>query len=136
MAVDGAFWRRAGRLHPRHGTPAFALWLQAGWAAILILFGGFDELLRAVSVAMIATASLAVIAAQVLRRRGPAPFASPRWLAWLPVAFVLASVVAIAQQLVEAWSDPVGTPMPLVGLAVIAAAWLSHSLLRRFAQRP
>ena len=133
MAVDGAFWRRASQLHSRHRTPVFALWLQAGWAAILILSGGFDELLRAVSVAMIATASLTVIACHVLRRRSatPAPFTPPRSLAWLPALFVLASVVAIAQQLIEALSGQPGALVPLLGLAVIAAAWLGHRWLGR-----
>lgn len=133
MAADGAFWRRARHLHPRHGTPTFALWLQAGWTILLILSGGFDELLRAVSVAMIATASLAVIAGRVLRRRGgePAPFSPPAALSWLPALFVLASVIAIGQQIVEAWADPAGTAVPLIGLAVIVAAWLGHSWRRR-----
>ncbi len=136
MAADGAFWRRASRLHPRHGTPAFALWVQALWASVLIVSGGFDELLRAVSVAMLATASLAVIALWVLRRgQAPAaPFQVPRSLGWLPVLFVLASAVAIVQQLVDALSGEPGARLPLIGLVIIGGAWLGHRLMKRRTQ--
>ncbi len=136
MAGDGAFWSRARRLHPRYRTPAFALWLLAIWACVLIVSGGFDELLRAVSVAMIATASLAVIALWVLRRRGgrPAPFQVPLWLSWLPLAFLGASAVAMIQQVRDAISGVPGAGMPLIGLAVMIGAWGVHRVARRLAQ--
>ncbi len=132
MAADGAFWGKAAALHPRYRTPAFALWLQAFWACILILSGRFDELLRAVSVAMLATASLAVIALWVLRRGGApaAPFRIPKALSWLPLLFVAASAVAIVQQMGDALSGQPGASVPLIGLVVIGGAWLGHRLTR------
>ena len=36
MAADGLFFRRAGTLN-RHRVPAWALWIQAFWAAVLVL---------------------------------------------------------------------------------------------------
>ena len=36
IAVDGLFFRRAARLHPRFGVPGFAIVLQSTWAAVLL----------------------------------------------------------------------------------------------------
>jgi APA family basic amino acid/polyamine antiporter len=44
MAKDKLFFNRVGRLHPRFGTPAFAITAQAIWASILALTGTFEQL--------------------------------------------------------------------------------------------
>lgn len=44
MASDGLFFRGMSRIHPRFNTPDKALWLQAFWAAMLVLSGSFDQL--------------------------------------------------------------------------------------------
>jgi APA family basic amino acid/polyamine antiporter len=43
MANDGVFFRRVAELHPRYGTPMYAILLQSFWAVILILFWGTFE---------------------------------------------------------------------------------------------
>jgi len=44
MAADGLFFRGMVNIHPRFNTPDKALWLQAFWAAMLVLSGSFDQL--------------------------------------------------------------------------------------------
>jgi amino acid transporter len=45
MAADGLFWRRAAHVHPRRGSPDFALWLQCAllclWLAVAAR--GFED---------------------------------------------------------------------------------------------
>ncbi len=45
MANDGLFFRRVGELHPRFGTPYLAILIQMALASILIVSGGFNEIL-------------------------------------------------------------------------------------------
>lgn len=42
MGKEGLFWKRAGEAHPKHHTPATALWLQCTWSIILLVSGSFD----------------------------------------------------------------------------------------------
>ncbi len=44
MAKDGLFFKGIVDIHPRFNTPNKALWLQALWAALLVLSGSFDQL--------------------------------------------------------------------------------------------
>jgi APA family basic amino acid/polyamine antiporter len=43
MAADGVFFRRVAEIHPRYGTPAFAIVFQSLWAAVRVLFWGTFE---------------------------------------------------------------------------------------------
>lgn len=45
MSLDGLFFRRAGRLHPRYHTPVFALWFQAAVSLVLLTTNTYDQLL-------------------------------------------------------------------------------------------
>ena len=44
MAQDGVFFKKAGTLNSK-GVPAFALYIQSGWASLLCLSGTFGQLL-------------------------------------------------------------------------------------------
>ena len=46
MANDGLFFASAARLHPRHGSPVFAIVVQAGWSIALILSRTYGQLLQ------------------------------------------------------------------------------------------
>lgn len=70
MAADGHCIAKAATLS-RRGTPAVALWMQAGWAVLLVLTHGFDALLKYASAAMLITGTLTVVAVFVLRRKLP-----------------------------------------------------------------
>ncbi len=45
MAKDGLFFRRLAEVHPRFGTPAFAVAATAFWASVLAATGTFEQLL-------------------------------------------------------------------------------------------
>ncbi|MFC1553657.1 APC family permease [candidate division KSB1 bacterium] len=44
MAKDGLFFKKVAEIHPKYGTPAFGLVLQAVWSAILALTGTYEQL--------------------------------------------------------------------------------------------
>lgn len=44
MGRDRLFAPWTGKEHPRHGTPAGALWLHGAWTCVLIITGSFDML--------------------------------------------------------------------------------------------
>jgi APA family basic amino acid/polyamine antiporter len=45
MAVDGLFFKPAGRLHPTYRTPVFALWFQTAISIALLTTNTYDQLL-------------------------------------------------------------------------------------------
>jgi len=73
MAQDGVFFRRVAGIHPRYGTPAFAIVLQTGWAILLVLFWGtFENLISYVVFTDWIFFALAGASVFVFRRRRPA----------------------------------------------------------------
>src|SRR5262249_26973949 len=60
-------------VHPRFGTPARAIALQAALASVLVLSGTFDEILAYFFFAVVAFLVLMIGAVYVLRRRSPPP---------------------------------------------------------------
>lgn len=44
MARDGNFFKKADYVHPEYKTPSYSLWIQCGWAIILLFSGSFDTL--------------------------------------------------------------------------------------------
>ncbi len=69
MARDGVFVPAAARVHPRFHTPAVAIAAQALWSAILVVTGGFEQLLIYTGFAVVLFSGLAMVALFVLRRR-------------------------------------------------------------------
>lgn len=97
MAGRGVAFASLGRLSPRLGTPAVALWVQAALAMLLVLTGRFEELVNYVVVVMLVFSSIAVLAVIVLRVRRPD---LPRpYRAWgypvTPALFVLFSLAVV-----------------------------------------
>jgi APA family basic amino acid/polyamine antiporter len=72
MADDSAFWSSFRRLHPLYNTPHIAILSQSAIAALLILFGTFNELLGYVVFVMILTSVATGLSLFVLRLRKPA----------------------------------------------------------------
>jgi o-succinylbenzoate synthase len=95
MAKDGIFFRRLSEVHPRFGTPAFAVIAAAAWAAILAASGTFQQLLT--YVVFIGWIFYALAAASVFvyrRRRANAerPYRVPGYPI-TPLVFILAAVL-------------------------------------------
>jgi basic amino acid/polyamine antiporter, APA family len=102
QAQDGMFFARFGRIHPRFKTPAFAIWLQSLWIAVLVLSGSYETLFSYSIVAAWIFYTLSVSAVLVLRRKLPElPRPYKMWgypyTMWL---FILVSVWFIANALV------------------------------------
>ncbi|MFO0742029.1 MAG: amino acid permease [Labilithrix sp.] len=72
MALDGAFFARAGKLDPRTGRPAFAVALQGalGGAAVLVGSSRVDVLLTGIAFAdAVFTAAIAIVFLRARQRR-------------------------------------------------------------------
>ena len=116
MAGDGLLFRSAAALHPRFGTPARAILLQAGWASLLVLTNTYGELFR--RVVYTEWIFFGLLAVGVLRLRRSAGYAPPFRMAgspWLPLAFALSCGAIVINQVAD---DPVNS---LIGLAAVAA---------------
>jgi basic amino acid/polyamine antiporter, APA family len=91
MAKDGVFFKRMAEVHPKWGTPAFALIGQSTWAAVLTVSGGYDRLYTYVMFGMVLSYTLTVIGLFVLRRKRPdagRPYRCTGY-PWLPGFYVL-----------------------------------------------
>ncbi|HEU4712106.1 MAG TPA: amino acid permease [Pyrinomonadaceae bacterium] len=71
MARDGLFVRSVATLHPRYGTPVYAIALQAVLASILVAVGTFGQIISYFVFVVIVFIALTVIALYKLRRRDP-----------------------------------------------------------------
>jgi APA family basic amino acid/polyamine antiporter len=98
MARDGLFFRAAGRLHPVHRTPTFALAVQAIWTCVLCLSGTYSQLLDYVIIAALLFYLLTAVGLFALRVRRPAaprPVRAPGY-PWLPAVYlVLTALVGV-----------------------------------------
>ena len=72
MARDGVFLESVGRLHPRFGTPARAISIQALLASLFIAVGTFDEIVGYFVFATVAFVALTVAGVFVIDRRAAA----------------------------------------------------------------
>jgi APA family basic amino acid/polyamine antiporter len=127
MARDGAFPSPAARVHPRYRTPAISIVAQGTWSSILVLTGGFSQLIEYTGFAVVLFSGIAGIALFVLRRRSPG---EPRpFRAWgypyAPALFVGASALIVMNAI---WR----TPGPaLAGAGIILAGLPFYFWLRR-----
>jgi APA family basic amino acid/polyamine antiporter len=115
MARDGLFLRGVAALHPRFGTPARAIVIQATVASLLALTGTFDQILGYFFFTAVAFLALIISGVMVLRRRSPAtPGYSTFGYPATPVFFLI--VIAILLALI-AFDNP---QRGAIGMAVVA----------------
>jgi APA family basic amino acid/polyamine antiporter len=90
MARDGLFFQPAAALHPRFGTPARAIGLQALLAIILVVMGSFNEIISYFIFVVVIFIALTIAALFVLRRTQPnsARYKTPGYPV-TPVVFLL-----------------------------------------------
>lgn len=69
MARDGLFIPAAAAIHPRYGTPARAIVIQAILASLLVLIGTFDRIISYFIFVVVIFIALTVVALFVLRRK-------------------------------------------------------------------
>ena len=117
MARDGAFFPAFARLHPRFGTPAYAILLQTGLALAVLTLGAFDRILA--YIVFSAVVFLGLSATTLFRLQPPVV----RW--WFPAAPILFVAGCFVIGLLILLHDPVPA---LLGIAVV----LAGDVLRRF----
>ena len=90
MARDGLFISAAAAIHPRFGTPARAITLQALLASLLVALGTFSQIISYFLFAMVVFLGLTVGALFILRRRqAGAPAYTTAGYPVTPVVFLL-----------------------------------------------
>ena len=102
MARDGIFFRRLAEIHPRFGTPAFAVIASSVWAMILAATGTFTVLLTYVVFTGWIFYALGALSIFSYRRKRPdavRPFRVPGYPV-TPILFVLASAMIVINTLV------------------------------------
>lgn len=135
MARDGAFLPSAARVHPTWRTPAVAIVAQGAWSALLVLTGGFSQLIEYTGFAVVLFSGIAGVALFVLRRRvpdEPRPFRA--WgYPWAPALFVGASALIVMNAI---WRTPgpsgAGVLIILAGLPLY---WILQWTNRRRRER-
>lgn len=121
MARDGVFFHRLGEVHPRFGTPAFAVIAGSTWAILLAATGTFEQLLTYVVFAGWIFYGLGAVSIFVFRGRVQAPpptFRVPGYPV-TPALFVIAAAGIVVNALVTAPRQAfVGLAMVLLGIPV------------------
>ena len=115
MGKDRVFFGKLAEVHPRFGTPAFAVIVQAVWAMVLAASGTFNQLLTYVVFTGWIFYALGAASIFVLRRTRPnaeRPFRVPGYPI-TPALFVLSSAIIVVNTLI---TQP---RLALVGLAFV-----------------
>ncbi|MFN8571551.1 MAG: amino acid permease [Gemmatimonadaceae bacterium] len=97
MARDRVFFSKLAEVHPKFGTPAFAVITSCIWAAVLAWSGTFEQLLTYVVFVGWIFYALGAASVMVLRRKRPdvpRPFRVPGY-PWTPILFVLAAIAIV-----------------------------------------
>jgi len=127
MSRDGVFFRSLGAVNPRFHTPVRSLWAQSLWAVVLTLSGSYEQIYTYVIFGGLLFHAGTAGAVIVLRRKRPdverpyRVFGYP----WVPLLFILASILLIGNTLVE---KPIES---LIGLVFIAAGVPAYMWWRR-----
>ena len=133
MARDGVFFSKLGEVHPRYGTPAFAIVAGASVAAVLSMIGGFNQLLSYVVFVgwmFYGLAGASIFVFRKTRADWPRPFRVPGY-PFTPLLFVVSAAAIVLNAL---FTQP---PMQTVlGVGVVASGipayflWISRSKAR------
>jgi len=138
MARDGLFFRALASVSPATRVPALAIVVQAAWASVLALTGGYEQILSFVIAMNVLFFGLTAAGLFVLRRRearGGARHQGYRTPGhpWTTGLFVAACALIVASSF---WSYPVNS---LIGYAILVlgiAPYLYFRRLRAAASAP
>jgi basic amino acid/polyamine antiporter, APA family len=116
LAHDRLFPRSFARVHPRFGTPAFGLVVQAVWTAVLCLSGGYEQLYTySVFLGVLGYTASAVALFLFRKRRPDAPRPYRCWgYPIVPLLYVVGSLLFVGNTL---YSQPKES---LAGFAILA----------------
>jgi APA family basic amino acid/polyamine antiporter len=125
MARDRLFLQTAARLHPRFGTPARAIVMQASLASLLVLLGSFDQIISYFLFVVVLFITLSVAGLFVLRRRRQAAGYMTPLYPLTPIVYLLLSAGLL---FLLASSN---TKQALLGVAVVALGLPTYYLFFR-----
>jgi APA family basic amino acid/polyamine antiporter len=131
MARDGVFFRKLGEVHPRFGTPAFAIVAGSLWAMVLAATGTFNQLLTYVVFSGWIFYGLGALSIFAFRRRepdAPRPFRVPGY-PLTPILFVAASAAIVLNTV---FTQPRNA---MYGIAGVLTGVPAYFLWRHFAGR-
>ncbi len=132
LAQDGVFLSSLASLHPRFGTPARAIGVQAIWTIVLILVGNIGALVNGVVFADWIFFGLGAASIFVIRRRSgvtgvtgvsgtAAPFRVPGY-PFVPLFFVLAAIAAVSSAVATyPFESLLGSALLVLGAALYTA---------------
>jgi APA family basic amino acid/polyamine antiporter len=132
QAADGLFFRKFADVHPRYGTPGFAIVAQGVWAAVLLLSGSYESLIDYALFGIWVFYGLMVAGVMVLRRKRPdVPRPYRMWgYPVTPIVFVAITIWFVGNMLVT-------RPGPaFAGLGLMLTGVPAYALWRRYGQRP
>ncbi|MBV9573716.1 MAG: amino acid permease, partial [Acidobacteriales bacterium] len=119
MAKDGLFFKRLAGVHPRFGTPAFAIIAAAVWSSVLAASGTFEQLLT--YVVFVGWIFYALAAASIFVYRKRVPEAERRYKVpgypVTPLIFICAAVALVANTI---FMQP-GRAAAGIGIALVGA---------------
>ena len=103
MGVDGVFFRKAGAIHKKHGTPYVAVVLTTAIAALFALSGSYEQLYTYVIFGGLLFAVLGGLAVFVLRRKRPDLVRTYRVWGYplIPAIFILGTLLLVANTLLQ-----------------------------------
>jgi APA family basic amino acid/polyamine antiporter len=132
MARDGLFFQKLAEVHPRFGTPAWAVLSTTALSVVYALSGTFDQLLTAVVFTAWAFYGLGATAIFVFHRRAPdahRPFRIPGY-PYAPALFVAASAGVVVNTLcTQTAVSAVGLGVLLLGIPAYYA-WRRRTIAR------
>ena len=102
MARDGLFFKKLAEIHPKYGTPAFAIIVSSVWSAVMAATGTFEELLTYVVFTGWGFYALGAAAIFHYRRKhpdAPRPFRTPGY-PLVPILFIVPSLAIVVNTIV------------------------------------
>ncbi len=130
QASDGLFFRKFAEIHPRYGTPAFAILAQGLWSAVLLMTGSYESLIDYALFGTWLFYGLMILALMVLRHTKPdLPRPYRMWgYPITPIAFLAITLWFLVNMLFT-------RPVPaFAGLGLTLTGIPAYFLWRRFGE--
>jgi basic amino acid/polyamine antiporter, APA family len=121
MANDDLFFKKLAEVHPRFGTPAFAVLVLGIWSCILALAGGFEVMTTgAIFIGWIyyGLGAAAIFPIRRSTRGETRPYRVP-FYPFTPLIFVLAAATIVGNAVYAAFVDPHTFTHLLVSIALM-----------------
>ena len=126
MAQDHFLWSTLKKMHPRHGTPSTALWVQCAWSLVLLFSGTFNQILTLVVAAILLFSILTAFSAvRLIREKLKKGLVEAR----LHIPHVFVYIVLCLLVLIYILAE---NPLEsLYGFALLALSWPFYFIRKR-----